>query len=312
MINFMETSEESEEEFYDTETVAPAPHQLMMLSSVAINTSLTSPRTMQLQVQIQGHDFLFLVDSGSSACFIDQSKAQLLTGSKPLDTPVLVQVAGGALLLSTEYSPQMQWSAEGAIFSDTFRVLSLASYDGIIGLDWLGKYNPMITHWEQGWLAIQHEGRQVVLHGEGPNLCTHALVEIHHIRDSVPEKQELLPTEVQTVLDSFSVVFEAPTGLPPRRRYDHHIPLIPGARPVSVRPYHVAPELKTEIEKQIQELLEQGVITHNNSAFGSPVMLVKNGDKTWRLVVDYRHLNALTVKGKYPLPVIDELLDELS
>jgi hypothetical protein len=70
--------------------------------------------------------------------------------------------------------------------------------------------------------------------------------------------------------------------------------------------------LKTEIEKQVQELLEQGVIQLSNSPFGSPVILVKKGDKTWRLVVDYRHLNALTVKGKYPLPIIDELLDELA
>jgi hypothetical protein len=67
-------------------------------------------------------------------------------------------------------------------------------------------------------------------------------------------------------------------------------------------------------------LLQQGVISHSNSAFASPVLLVKKGDKhpepnsvpVWRLVIDYRHLNTLTVKGKYPLPVIDELLDELS
>jgi hypothetical protein len=59
-------------------------------------------------------------------------------------------------------------------------------------------------------------------------------------------------------------------------------------------------------------MMEQGVITHSNSAFGSPVILVKKEEKHWRLVVDYRHLNALTVKGKYPLPVIDELLDELA
>jgi hypothetical protein len=79
-----------------------------------------------------------------------------------------------------------------------------------------------------------------------------------------------------------------------------------------MRPYRVAPELKSEIERQVQELLQQGVITHNNRAFASPVILVRKSDRTWRLVVDYRHRNALTLKGKYPLPVIDELLDELS
>jgi hypothetical protein len=66
------------------------------------------------------------------------------------------------------------------------------------------------------------------------------------------------------------------------------------------------------LRNKLKELLEQGVIVHSQSAFSSPVLLVKKCDQTWRLVVDYRHLNALTVKGKYPLPVIDELLDELS
>jgi hypothetical protein len=126
------------------------------------------------------------------------------------------------------------------------------------------------------------------------------------------EEPEPVPAQVQAVLDQFASVFATPTGLPPRRRFDHVIPLIPGARPVSVRPYRVVPELKTEIEKQVAELIEQGVIQPINSPFSSPVILVKKGDSTWRMVVDYRYLNALTQKGKYPLPVIDELLDELS
>ena len=81
---------------------------------------------------------------------------------------------------------------------------------------------------------------------------------------------------------------------------------------MSIRPYRVVPELKTEIEKQIKELLEQGVIVHSNSAFSSPILMVKKSDHTWRLVNDFRHVNAITMKGKYPVPVIDELLDELS
>jgi hypothetical protein len=170
----------------------------------------------------------------------------------------------------------------------------------------------MITHWDKGWIAIYKDNKTVVLHGDGQQYCTHAMVELHLMHEAVQEQKAVVPPEIEKLLSEYAAVFEAPTGLPPRRQYDHHIPLIPGARPISVRPYRVAPELKTEIEKQIKELLDQGVIVHSSSAFGSPVLLVKKGDKTWRLVVDYRHLNALTIKGKYPLPVIDELLDELS
>jgi hypothetical protein len=60
---------------------------------------------------------------------------------------------------------------------------------------------------------------------------------------------------VQSILEKYADVFVAPTGLPPRRLYDHKIPLVPGAQPVSVRPYRVTPELKDELERQVKELL---------------------------------------------------------
>ena len=80
----------------------------------------------------------------------------------------------------------------------------------------------------------------------------------------VPDIQRI---EVQQLLDKFADIFQTPTDLPPRRQYDHHIPLITGARPISLCPYRLAPELKSELERQIKELLAQGVITHNNSVF---------------------------------------------
>lgn len=175
----------------------------------------------------------------------------------------------------------------------------------------------MITHWAQPWLAFMQNGELVVIHGEGMPVITHSLLELHIMQHEVDSEKPKQQEEIQSLLHKYASVFAEPPGLPPRQQYDHQIPLIQGARPVSMRPYRVAPAMKTEIERQIQALLEQGVITHSNSQFCSPVILVKKEEKgvetqAWRLVVDYRHLNALTVKGKYPMPVIDELLDELA
>jgi hypothetical protein len=312
MIDYLQCTEgDSEDSVEDQPVSPPRPQHLLMLSAAAVSLVVTAPRTMQLPVQIQGHSFLFLVDSGSSSCFIDQHKATLLHGQTQLPMPIPVKVAGGAILQCTTHFPSLQWSADGAEFSDPFKVLDLASYDGIIGLDWLGKYSPMTTHWEQGWLSIQQGGRQVVLHGELEPNCTHALVEIQMVHEQPTAPIPVSPA-VQSILEKYAEVFKAPTGLPPQRLYDHKTPLVPGAQPISVRPYRVAPELKDELERQVKELLAQGVITHSNSAFGSPVILVKKEDTAWRLVVDYRQLNSLTIKGKYPLPIIDELLDELA
>jgi hypothetical protein len=150
MIDYLQCSEDgSEDNSVGEQRASPAqPQHLLMISAAAVSSVVTSPRTMQLQVQIQGHS-LFLVDSGSLSCFIDQHKAALLEGQIPLPVPIPVKVARGAILECTTHFPALQWSADGAEFSDRFKVLALASYDGIIGLDWLGKYSPMTTHWEQ-------------------------------------------------------------------------------------------------------------------------------------------------------------------
>jgi hypothetical protein len=114
------------------------------------------------------------------------------------------------------------------------------------------------------------------------------------------------------LIDTFAELFEVPSELPPVRDCDHQIPLVDGASPVVVRPYRFAPGLKIEIETQILEMLKSGLIQKSSSPFSSSVLLVKKKDNTLRFFVDYRHLNAITIKGKYPVPIIDEFLDELA
>ncbi|GJX34501.1 gypsy/ty3 retroelement polyprotein [Tanacetum coccineum] len=94
--------------------------------------------------------------------------------------------------------------------------------------------------------------------------------------------------------------------------HDHTIPLAPNAPHINIRPYRHPPIQKDAIELMVKELLEAGTIRNIQSSFSSPIVMVKNKDGTWRMCVDYRQLNKYTIKDKFPILVIEELLDELS
>jgi Reverse transcriptase (RNA-dependent DNA polymerase) len=119
------------------------------------------------------------------------------------------------------------------------------------------------------------------------------------------------PLQVQEILDQFPEVFSEPSSLPPRRPCDHAIHLHPNSKPVILMPYRFSHFQKVEIEKIMEELLKNNFIQPSTSSFASPILLVKKKDGTWRMCVDYRKLNDLTIKNKFPIPIIDDLLDEL-
>ncbi|GJY77549.1 putative reverse transcriptase domain-containing protein [Tanacetum coccineum] len=100
-------------------------------------------------------------------------------------------------------------------------------------------------------------------------------------------------------------------GLPPTRQVEFHIDLVPGAAPVARAPYRLAPSEMKELADQLQELSDKGFIRPSSSPWGAPVLFVKKKDGSLRMCIDYRELNKLTVKNRYPLPRIDDLFDQL-
>jgi hypothetical protein len=114
------------------------------------------------------------------------------------------------------------------------------------------------------------------------------------------------------VVCEFPDVFpEELTKLPPDRDVEFVIELMPGAWPVAKSPYRMSSDELDELKKQLKKLLEQGFVRPSASPWGSPVLFVEKKDGTKRMCIDYRTLNSMTIKNKYPLPRIEDLLDRL-
>ncbi|GJX69030.1 putative nucleotidyltransferase, ribonuclease H [Tanacetum coccineum] len=134
----------------------------------------------------------------------------------------------------------------------------------------------------------------------------------HVTTKEVEDKSEKKRLEDVPIVQDFSEVFpEDLPGLPPTRQVEFQIDLVPGAAPVARAPYRLAPSEMKELSEQLKELSDKGFIRPSSSPWGAPVLFVKKKDGSFRMCIDYRELNKLTVKNRYPLPRIDDLFDQL-
>jgi len=281
---------------------------------------------IKLKSLVKNKSMIMLLDSGSSHSFVNASFVAAAGLHTVPTTPKMVQLAIGQQLLTDKMVPKMEWWCQGHTLSMDMRVLELGAYDAILGYDWLQTHSPMSCHWENR--TIQFQGaKTVTLQGLPPAPVAIEPITARQLWKSCkandiwafaivttaaePPKQSP-PDHFQWLLQQYQDIFSDPKTLPPQRAYDHAISLQPGAVPINCRPYKYSPQHKTEIEKQVKELLEAGLITHSTSPFASPVLLVQKKDGGWRFCVDYRHLNAMTIKNRFPMPIIEEILDELA
>jgi hypothetical protein len=117
--------------------------------------------------------------------------------------------------------------------------------------------------------------------------------------------------DIRTVSKFLDVFPEELPGMPPNHEIEFVIELVPSTAPIFKRPYRMAANQLTELKEQLQELLDKGYIRASASLWGAPVIFVSKKDGTQRMCVDYRSLNEVTIRNKYPLPMIDDLFDQL-
>ena len=202
--------------------------------------------------------------------------------------------------------------------------LELRDFDAILGMDWLKKYRAAINCFEKKVLLQGPNGSEVEFLGERRILptclitalaaekllrkgCQAFLAQVSDIRVA------RLRLEDVPVVHEFPDVFpEELPGLPPDRELEFAIHLLPGTAPISIPPYRMAPTELKELKAQLQDLVDKGFVRPSVSPWGAPVLFVKKKDGSFRLCIDYRQINKVTIKNKYPLPRIDDLFDQLS
>jgi hypothetical protein len=178
--------------------------------------------------------------------------------------------------------------------------------DVILGMNWLTKYQASLSYDERTVRLVSLLGEEVlvelVLFGPKKGSC-------HQITAHI---DEIEPPEAIKVVSEFPDVFlEDLPGMQPQRKVEFAIELIPDIAPISKRAYRVSGPKLVELKKQRDELLEKGYIRPNTSPWAAPVLLVEKKDGTKRMCIDYRALNEVTIKNKYPLPRIEDLFDQL-
>jgi hypothetical protein len=124
----------------------------------------------------------------------------------------------------------------------------------------------------------------------------------------------VLPEEVQELLDNFAniVVDEMPTSFQPIRSINHHIDLILGASLPNKETYRLTPRENEEVKNQVQELLDKGLVRESLSPCPVPTVLSPKKDGGWRMCTDSRAINKITIRYRFPLPRMDDLMDCLS
>ena len=207
----------------------------------------------------------------------------------------------------------------GTLLTVDLRITDMSEFDVILRMDFLTTYRVIIDCERRRVTAYTQDGTRVVFQGDKHDILPQTVYEsrcqgqlVGWLASLTLENEERPTLDLPRVVCEYVDVFpdELP-GLPPQRVVDFGIELHPSTSPISMTPHRMVPVELQELIVQLQELLDKGFIKPSTSPWGAPVLFAKKKDKTLRLCIDYRQLNRVTIKNRYPLPRIDDLFDQL-
>ena len=266
-----------------------------------------------------------LFDSGASRSFMSTSFASILDLEiAPLSCPLFVETPMGGVM-------EAKWGCSGCVLNVggyevviDLVLLRMTVFDVIVGMDWLAPHHAVLDCFSKKVTFHIGCGSRVSFDADLGGGQTRSLIETgkkwlrknggqHFLFTMSGESKRKVTMDCIPQVCDFADVFpdELP-GLPPHREMDFSIDLYPGIDPISVAPFWMAPVELKKLNLQLQKLQGKGFILPSTSPWGAPVLFVKKKDETLRLCMDYRKLNRVTVKNKYPLPRIEDLFDQLN
>ncbi|KAA3483712.1 DNA/RNA polymerases superfamily protein [Gossypium australe] len=265
-----------------------------------------------------------LIDPGSTHSYICMRLASSLSMTDE-STKFVVKVVNplGKHVLVDKVCRNCPLTIRGHCFSANLMLLPFDEFDLILGMDWLTTHSVLVNCGNK-FIELKCENGDVIRVESGGSdslpVMISSLVAERYLRKGCESYLAFVlnTQESEVKIETVPVVCEYPDvfpkelpGLPPVREVEFGIELVLGTTPISVSPYRMSPLDLKELKVQLQELLDKGFARPSYSLWGAPVLFVKKKDGSMRLCIDYRQLNKVTVKNKYPLPRIDDLFDQL-
>ncbi|GJW78392.1 putative reverse transcriptase domain-containing protein [Tanacetum coccineum] len=234
-----------------------------------------------------------LFDSKADKSFVSISLASKLNIPPiTIDTFYNIKMADENLVSTNTVTQGVTLTLLNQPFEIDLMLIKLSSFDVVIGMDWLSKYHARIIC-DKKVIHIPIKGETLII----------------RVMEKKSDKKRL--EDIPVVREIPEVFPEDLPVLPPVHQVEFQIDLIPGTAPVARASYRLAPSEMQELSNQLQELSNRGFIRPSTSPWGAPVLFFKKKDGSFRMCIDYRELNKLTIKNRYPLPMIDDLFNQL-